>query len=116
MWRDWHEQQKQVCRGHGAAFVEAEPALKVGLATDTIGQQPVYGMRYRPAEGSTGWYIWCGEHSEADDFFDAMCAQHLSEFLPQVIAYLALAPGSSFMIDGKGYEDVWFDPGLAETE
>lgn len=32
--------------------------------------------------------------------------------LPEVLPYLELPPGYRFIIDGKGYEDVWFDESL----
>jgi hypothetical protein len=41
------------------------------------------------------------------DFFKPMHAEHLEDFLPEVIPYLALEKGFRFIIDDTGYEDVW---------
>ena len=50
--------------------------------------------------------FYCGEFSEAEDFYKPIHAQHLSKYLPMVEKYLALAPGYRFIIDADGYEDV----------
>ena len=38
-----------------------------------------------------------------------MHAHHLSNYLPLVEKYLALAPRHRFIIDEAGYEDVWLE-------
>lgn len=87
-------------------------ASKVGLAISSLKQLPIHGMRSAPTETTNGWYLWCGEFSNADDFFDPLHVEHLGKYLPAVIDYLDLPPGYRFLIDGMGYEDVWFDEEL----
>ena len=92
-----------------------DPPLRgsiLGFAKSTLGQDPINGVRH-PSEGSTsGWYVWCGAWSEADDFFEPICIEHVKEYLPPVNAYLDLPTGYRFLIDGSGYEDIWFDESL----
>ena len=63
-------------------------------------------MREKPTD-NVEWFFYCGEHSKALDFYKPMHAHHLSNYLPLVEKYLALAPGYCFVIDETGYEDVW---------
>ena len=42
------------------------------------------------------------------DFFDALHVEHLPDWWPEVLPYLALPPVWAFVI-APGYEDVWFD-------
>lgn len=88
------------------------PHLKLGVAMATIGRQPVNGLRHLPEEGTTGWYVWCGEQfSSAADFFQPVHIAHLDEILPLIVPYLGLPAGWRFQF-ALNHEDVWFDPGL----
>ncbi|MFG6489899.1 hypothetical protein ACG04R_24700 [Roseateles sp. BYS78W] len=90
------------------------PCSKVGLAMSSLKRQPIHGMRIAPTETTNGWYIWCGDLSDADDFFSPLHVEHLDEHLPAAAEYLDLPPGYRFLIDGANYEDVWFDASLLE--
>jgi hypothetical protein len=85
------------------------PRSKAGLA---IGSQdagwPLTGIRHLPTGDTNGWYIWWGEKSDAADFFDAMHVEHLADWCPEALPYLALPPGWAFVV-APGYQDVWFD-------
>lgn len=109
------ELQKAVCARFNSPVVEARADLKCGVALKTIGAMPIYGLREAQEGGTNGWYFWCGEQSQADDFFDPLCTAHLADYLPEVLAYLSLAPGYGFVIDDRGYEDVWFRPDFDEA-
>ena len=85
----------------------------MGLAIATVGQMPIRGDRCAPENGTNGWSIWCGEEwSDDPNFYAPLHVEHLKEMLPEVLPYLELPPGYRFIIDGKGYEDVWFDESL----
>jgi hypothetical protein len=87
--------------------------LIIGLAIETIGKQPVNGLRHLPTETTTGWYIWCGEEfSQHSDFFKPVCLNHIKSKLPQIIKYLNMKPGTRFIADDNGYEDIWHDPNI----
>lgn len=102
----------EVCSRLGIDPVEPKPLSKVGIAIQSIGELPIHGLRH-PVEGdSNGWYIWCGEYSEAEDFFKPLHVEHLAERLPQVMKFLSLPPGCRFLTDDRGYEDVWVDETL----
>lgn len=106
------ELQAAMCRRVGAEFRASEPKLKVGLALDSLGTQPINGLRHPPEGETTGWYIWCGvDLSSEPDFFQSVHAEHLTELLSRVCPYLGLAPGWRFLI-AEDVEDVWFDPSL----
>ena len=92
-------------------------ASKLGIALNTIGKQPINGLRH-PCENETnGWYIWCGEElSNDEDFFSPLHVEHISEYLPEVMDYLNLPPGYRFLINNNKFEDVWFDENLIKPE
>ena len=96
----------------GSPTIFPDSESKIGLAIETLDKIPISGSRMNPENGTNGWYIWGGDYSDNDDFYKAVHLNHLSEILPQVLPYLALAPGYKFIIDNDGYEDVWHDPEL----
>lgn len=76
---------------------------------------PFNGLRHPPERGTTGWYLWRGEVlSQAEDFFQPLHVEHLAEWAPDVLPYLALPPGWRFLL-APGHEDVWYDASLLET-
>jgi len=103
------EMQRDVCARYGMQETSVEDM--VALATSTVGQMPIYGTRVQRGEGDNiGWYFYCGEHSGADDFYQPVHTEHLEQMLPLVVKYLRLPPGTHFIIDDRGYEDVWQEP------
>lgn len=109
------KRQKDICLKYNADFVESDPNLNCGLAKQTIGSQPIYGIRHPIEKGTTGWYIWCGEYSADDNFYESLLTKHIEDYLPEVLPYLSLPPGYAFVIDKDGYEDVWFDSKYLQT-
>ncbi len=112
-----YSQQKTICKKFGADFMESLPNLKIGIS-DSVkeGIEPIHGLRHKPEGDTTGWYIWAGDWSDDSNFFKPMHIVHLLEnkkYYP-ILKYLGLAPGWRFLIDKKGYEDVWYDPKLLE--
>ncbi len=106
-------EQIQMCERHGAAPVEASADLKVGVAANVRDDLlPINGLRHLPAADTTGWYIWAGEElSDDPNFFVPLHVDHLKEWRPEVLKYLALPPGWRFLIAGD-YDDVWYDASL----
>ncbi|BFO56700.1 MULTISPECIES: hypothetical protein [Comamonadaceae] len=102
--------RKMICEKYGSKYHEFLENLNVGVNIESLGMIPVYGVRINPAFGTSGWYIWGGKYSEDEDFFKPIHGFHLIQKLPGLSKYLALAPGFKFIVDGDGYEDVWFDP------
>ncbi|PZR09701.1 MAG: hypothetical protein DI539_21725 [Flavobacterium psychrophilum] len=111
--------QIEVCRLYNAPYI-ASPFDKIaGIARrsfDDKTNMPINGLRL-PVENeqSANWYIWAGEYSEADDFFEPVHLYHLIDFCPNALKFLGLAPGWRFLFDDKGYEDVWHDEQLLNT-
>ncbi|MGY3303790.1 hypothetical protein ACVK1X_003089 [Pseudomonas sp. PvR086] len=98
--------QKIICEKYGMPVLPPEKI--VAIAVQTLGQAPIYGSRVElPEGGDVSWFIHCGKHSAAIDFYQPVCVHHLSEMLPKVMNYLCLPTGSKFIIDTDGYEDVW---------
>ncbi len=88
---------------------------KVGVALETLHLQPLNALRHAPAGGTSGWYIWGGESlSTESNFFSPLHFAHLTERLPDLVAYLGLPPGWRVLL-APGYEDVWFDGGLLQN-
>jgi len=104
--------QREICDKHKSAYYGVDMNMKVGIALSTLYLEPVHAMRTEDINGTTGWYIWCGEYSSHADFFNPLCARHLDKYCPHIVKYLALEPGFRVLIDLKGYEDVWFDEKL----
>ncbi|AZC21721.1 hypothetical protein C4K39_0007 [Pseudomonas sessilinigenes] len=104
-----NERQQLICERYDLAPQAPEPMI--ALATGSLAHSPIYGTRIElPQNGTVSWFIHCGEHSTAVDFYQPLCAEHLVELLPEVIDYLYLPSGTCFIIDRAGYEDVWQDP------
>jgi len=85
----------------------------VGIALNTLGQDPINGMRVRPVGTTSGWYLWCGETLSTDpNFFQPLHVSHLVERCPEVLPYLALPPGWRFLLGDQDYVDTWQDGDL----
>jgi len=108
------EKQKSICKQYNADFLSAPFDSFIGIALESFDKfnMPVNGLRH-PIESdhSANWYIWAGDYSEADDFFQPVHIRHLLEICPKAIKYLGLAPGWRFLFDNQ-YEDVWYDQNL----
>lgn len=106
-------EQKEICEKFDQNFFATSDDLIIGISDNLkSGIMPINGLRHFPEKNTSGWYIWAGEYSESTDFFKPMHISHLNEYFPEIVKYLALPPGNRFLIDNKGYEDVWFDESL----
>jgi len=108
------EAQRSLCRQYGARYEASPEGLKVGVAAGVqTGMRPLHGVQHLPEGDTTGWYVWAGEFSDADDFFQPVHVAHLNEWEPSLLRFLGLAPGWRFLlVPEEGYEDVWFDESL----
>jgi hypothetical protein len=104
--------QKTVCMKYASVFTPSFPLEKVGIALNTLGQLPLNALRNPAENGTCGWYIWGGAAlSQEPNFFQPLHVQHLAEHCPDIIPYLALAPGWRVLL-APNQIDVWFDDGL----
>jgi hypothetical protein len=110
------EPQRIVCEHYGVRAVPSPPGSKVGISRTVLsGLSPVNGLRHRPVGDTNGWYIWAGgEPGQDPDFFIPLHVEHLEEWCPEVLPFLALPPGSRFLL-ADGHEDVWHDAGLLDS-
>lgn len=100
--------QKEICIRYGSKFEPLNASEMVAVAIDSLGKIPINGIRHILKEGENiSWFFYCGEFCDDDDFFKPMHIEHLSDYLPQVMPYVALEQGFRFVIDNEGYEDVW---------
>lgn len=107
------EAQRQVCQRFGVEPFPAAAHLKVGVSLSVReGEIPIHGLRHSPEGDTAGWYIWAGPFSDDPDFFVPLHVEHLAEWRPEVLHYLALPPGWRFLL-APDYEDVWEDESLA---
>ena len=113
---DYQDQQKYICNKYNVPYVPGNLNDMIGIAKNVAsGLMPINGLRHSPDGNGISWYIWAGEEfSEADDFFQPMHVKHLQDINPEIIKYLGLPPGHRFLIDNKGYEDVWEDLSLLD--
>jgi len=114
-WNVHIEKQQEICRSNDSEWKPINKRLTVGVSID-LNQIPIHGLRHPGEKGTTGWFIWTGEYSTANDFFQPMCAEHLLQRCPQIIKYLGLEVGFRFLVDNNGYEDVWYDEKIKEIK
>ena len=106
--------QYEICEKYGSPYFQTPLILKVGVSISLKESiYPVNGLRHPPEGDTTGWYLWAGEYSDDPDFFVPLHAQHLEEWRPEILKYLALAPGWRFLLT-PDYEDVWEDADLLD--
>ena len=115
LWNAHIDRQKKICEKYESNWNPINKKLKIGIGSD-LNTDPIHGLRHPKGKGTTGWYIWTGEYSESDDFFQPMCAEHLLQIRPELIKYFGLDIGYRFLIDKNGYEDVWYDEKLKNVE
>lgn len=102
------QKQQAICTKFHSQFSPLADDAMVAVAIQTLGQMPINGLRYPLQQrDNVGWFIYCGEYSDDDDFFKPMHISHLYQLLPQVLPYLALAENFAFVIDDTDYEDVY---------
>ena len=104
-----------MCRRNGVQPLPAQRAETVGVALNVCeGALPINGLRHPPDGDTSGWYIWGGEEwSDDPEFFVPLHVEHLDEWCPLVIPYLALPPGWRFLVT-PDHEDVWYDESLLD--
>jgi len=109
-------EQAAVCDRFGVKPTDVIPEQKVGIARNVRDDLvPVNGLRHRPAGDTSGWDIWAGEElSDDPDFFVPVHIEHLAEWCPAAIPYLALPAGWRFLV-APGYHDVWADDALLQV-
>ena len=106
--------QKEFCEARDAGYVASPPGVISGFAVSTGRRSPINGLRHPIADGTTGWFIWCGEEfSTEPNFFSPVHTAHIYEDLPELRSLLGLPPGYRFLLAGK-HLDVWFDKSLLE--
>jgi len=110
-WNSHIDKQKEICKTNNSNWKPINKKLKVGISAN-LDKDPINGLRHPSEKGTTGWFIWTGEYSEADDFFQPICAEHLLQQRPDIIKYLGLVIGFRFLADRNNYEDIWFDEKL----
>lgn len=106
--------QKSICEKYSSEYFPSPFNMFIAVALKSLEkfEMPINGLRH-PLEShdTTNWYIWAGEYSEEEDFFDRIHVEHLLELCPKALRFLGLAPGWRFLFDNT-YEDVWYDQSL----
>ncbi|TCM66441.1 hypothetical protein EC844_11341 [Acinetobacter calcoaceticus] len=106
--QDLIDEQKLLCEEFDSAYIEVKSADLVAVATKTLNQEPLVGLRKQPeGDEQVSWFIYAGELAADQDEFEIMTVTELEKILPDVLPYLALESGFRFMIDKDDYEDVW---------
>ncbi|MDB5187992.1 MAG: hypothetical protein JWO50_512 [Candidatus Kaiserbacteria bacterium] len=113
-----NEQQDIVIKVR-TTLVPCEPQSMIGV-DEGISKKiyPINGLRHPVNGGGSGWFIWSSVKEIPQDnpnFFKPTHAQHIYESYPLISKYLGLPPGWRFLIDDKGYEDIWYDASLFEV-
>jgi hypothetical protein len=114
-WNVHIEKQKEICEKYGSNWKPINKTLNIGIS-ENLDLGTLNGLRHRTKKGEVCWFIWSGEYSEDDNFFQPICAEHLMQRKPKLIDYLGLDVGFRFIISENGYEAVWFDEKLLKIE
>jgi hypothetical protein len=114
-WNVHIEKQKEICEKYGSNWKPINKTLNIGIS-ENLDLGTLNGLRHRTKKGEVCWFIWSGEYSEDDNFFQTICAEHLMQRKPKLIDYLGLDVGFRFIISENGYEAVWFDEKLLKIE
>ncbi len=110
-WNSYIDRQKEICVNNNSTWKPINKKLKIGISAN-LDKDPINELRHPAEKGTTGWFIWTGEYSEVEDFFQPICAEHLLQQRPEIIKYLGLDIGFRFLADSKGYGDIWYDETL----
>ena len=116
-YNDWNvhiEKQKEICEKYNSKWKPISRNLKIGIS-ENLDLESIYGLRHKSEDGKVCWFIHSGEYSDDENFYKPICAEHLLQKMPKLVDYLALDEGFRFIIDRKGYEDVWFDENLLKS-
>lgn len=113
--KDYLEKQLKICSKYSQISDLVELHTLIALGKNFNPNIQINGFRHPRTATLNGWYIWSGEYSDADDFFQPSHACHLLENASFVIPYLGLPAGNRFLIDHKGYEDIWFEENLLDV-
>ena len=106
--------QQDICKKVGAVFEPVSNEQKVGISENTkANTYPIHGLHLRPEGDTTGWYIWAGDYSNAENFFKPLHVPHKETWCPEDIPYLGQPPAWRFLI-APDYEDIWFDASLLQ--
>ena len=106
--------QAMLCAMHGSPFDPPDEDDRVGVAIASLDQSPLNALRHLPASGTCGWYIWGGTLLADPDFFSPLHVHHLVEHAPDLVPYLALAPGWRVLL-APGQTEVWRDESLLDA-
>ncbi len=110
-WNSHIDKQKAICTTNNSTWKPIDQKLNIGVSAN-LDKDPINGVRHQNEKGTTGWFIWTGEYSTADDFFQPICAEHLLQQRQEIIKYLGLDIGFRFLLDRNGNEDIWLDEKL----
>ena len=99
------------CNQFGSLFQPPVAEDLLGIALSSLSRLPLNALRHLPEHGTCGWYIWGGDYSEHPEFFQPLHVHHMVECAPQLVPYLALAPGWRVLLAPEQTE-VWYDPAL----
>jgi hypothetical protein len=103
--------QSKICETFGSLFSPPSADDRLGIALSTLSQLPLNALRHPAENGTCGWYIWGGELSDDPNFFQPIHVHHLVTHAPEIVPYLALAPGWRVLL-APGQQDVWYDPSI----
>ena len=89
--------QREVCARYGTVYFPSPASLKVGIAQGVRSADlPLHGLRHPPEGDTSGWYIWAGAFSEAEDFFKPLHLSQIETWKPLALKFLGLPPGWRF--------------------
>lgn len=104
--------QLDICREYGSPFEPPREDEKLGVAIATLQLAPLNALRHPPEYGTCGWYVWGGETLPQDpEFFHPLHVYDLGSHAPQLVPFLALAPGWRVLL-APGQIEAWHDPSL----
>jgi len=100
--------QLNICSKYQSKIIPYADDERVAIALSCLGKQPIVGARIYPRpDEPISWFFYCGEYSDAVDFYQPIHLCHAIQLMPEIKDYLCLDYGYKIIIDKSGYEDVW---------
>ena len=84
---------------------ESKYGVSYGVRSAQAGDW-IYGVRSKPENGTSGWYVRIGEQTDDKDFYKPLCGNHLIVYQPHLGPLFELPPGWCFATNGVDL-DVW---------
>ena len=106
-------EQKEFCDSKNTNFEKTKEIQFVVVSDDVLSGALVEGVRYKPQENMSGWWLTSKDYSGNIEDLKLEHVEHIYEKRKDLVKFLGLPPGYRFFqekyVSNSSPEDVWFD-------